>query len=150
MEWIMIYLVGLGVIFSLIFAFYNFRRGSKMEHGTLEMKEIADAIREGADAFLKREYKMYLPILSGIAVLFAVIFSPWAGLAFAIGMIMSTLAGLVGMKAAVIYNERVVNEARLGIERKDPNTLGKALNVAFRGGSVMEVLPCSAFWLFIF
>ncbi len=137
MEWTMIYLVGLGVILSLIFAYYNFRKGTRMEPGNLEMKDIADAIREGADAFLKREIKIYFPILSGIAVLFAIIFSPWAGLAFALGMIMSTLAGLVGMKAAVIYNERVANEARLGIEKKDPNTLGKALNVAFRGGSVM-------------
>jgi K(+)-stimulated pyrophosphate-energized sodium pump len=137
MELIMIYLVGLGVIFSLIFAYYNFRKGSKMEHGTPEMKEIADAIREGANAFLKREYMTYIPILLVVAVLFAVIFTPWAGLAFAIGMTMSSFAGLVGMKAAVIYNERVTNEARLGVESKDPSALGKALNVAFRGGSVM-------------
>lgn len=137
MEWLMIYLVGLGVIISLIFAYYNFRKGTRMDHGTVEMKDIADAIREGANAFLETEFKMYFPILSGIAVLFAIIFSPWAGLAFALGMIMSTLAGLVGMRAAVIYNERVTNEARLGVERKDPDALGKALNVAFRGGSVM-------------
>ena len=55
MEWVMVYLVGLGVILSLIFAYYNFRKGTKMEHGTPEMKDIADAIREGASAFLKRE-----------------------------------------------------------------------------------------------
>ena len=42
---------------------------------------------------------------------------------------MSAFAGLVGKKAAVIY-ERVANEARLGVERKDPSTLGKALNIA--------------------
>ncbi|MCL2866354.1 MAG: sodium-translocating pyrophosphatase, partial [Clostridia bacterium] len=122
---------------SLIFTYYNFRKGSKMEHGTPEMKDIADAIREGANAFLKREYLTYIPVLLAVAVLFAVIFTPWAGLSFAIGMLMSSFAGLVGMKAAVIYNERVVNEARLGVERKDPSALGKALNVAFRGGSVM-------------
>ena len=137
MTWTMIYLVGLGVILSLIFAYYNFSKGSKMEHGTPEMKDIADAIREGANAFLKREYIIYIPILLAIAVLFAIIFTPWAGLSFTLGMLMSTFAGLVGMKAAVIYNERVTNEARLGVEKKDPDTLGKALNVAFRGGSVM-------------
>ena len=133
----MVYLVGLGVILSLIFAYYNFTKGSKMEHGTPEMKDIADAIREGASAFLKREYMIYVPILLAVAVLFAIIFTPWAGLAFALGMTMSTLAGLIGMKAAVIYNERVTNEARLGVEKDDPNAIGKALNVAFRGGSVM-------------
>lgn len=137
MEWVMIYLVGLGVIFSLIFAYHNFRKGSKMEHGTPDMRDIADAIREGANAFLKREYSTYIPILLAVAGLFAVIFTPWAGLSFALGMLMSSFAGLVGMKAAVIYNERVANEARLGVERKDPSALGKALNVAFRGGSVM-------------
>ena len=137
MEGLMIYLVGLGVIFSLIFAYYNFRKGSKMEHGTPIMKDIADAIREGSSAFLKREYSTYIPILLAVAVLFAVIFTIWAGVAFLLGMLMSSFAGLVGMKAAVIYNERVANEARLGVERDDPSALGKALNVAFRGGSVM-------------
>ena len=137
MEWLMIYLVGLGVILSLIFAYYNFRKGSKMEHGTPEMKDIADAIREGSSAFLKREYMTYVPILLVVAAIFAVIFTPWAAFAFLLGMLMSSFAGLIGMRAAVIYNERVANEARIGVEKKDPTTLGKALNVAFRGGSVM-------------
>ena len=73
-----------------------------MAHGTHEMKDIADAIREGANAFLKREYMTYVPILLAVAVLFAIIFTPWAGLSFAMEMLMSSFAGLVGMKAAVI------------------------------------------------
>ena len=137
MLFIMIYLVGLGAIFSLIFAYYNFRKGTKMAHGTPTMQDIAKSIREGAIAFLKRQFSISVPVIIGISVLFGVIFTPWAGIAFLIGAVMSSLAGLVGMKAAVIYNERVVNEARLGVEKKDPSALGKALNVAFRGGSVM-------------
>ena len=137
MVWTMVYLVGLGVIFSLIFAFYNFRKGSKMKQGLPKMREIAKAIRDGASAFLKREYLMYTPIIFAVAVVFGVIFIYWAGIAFAIGALMSSFAGLVGMKAAVIYNERVVEEARQGVENKDPAVLGKSLNVAFRGGSVM-------------
>jgi K(+)-stimulated pyrophosphate-energized sodium pump len=133
----MIYLVGLGAIFSLIFAFYNFRKGTKMAHGTPVMQDIAKSIREGADAFLKREFSISIPVVIGIAVLFGVFFTFWAGISFLIGAAMSSFAGLVGMKAAVIYNERVANEARLGVERKDSSALGKALNVAFRGGSVM-------------
>lgn len=147
MVMVMVYLVGLGAIFSLIFAFYNFRKGTQMAHGTPVMQDIAKSIREGADAFLKREFSIDIPIIVGIAVLFGVFFSPWAGLALLIGAAMSSFAGLVGMKAAVIYNERVANEARLGIERKDPSTLGKALNVAFRGGSVMG-LSVGGFALF--
>lgn len=137
MLFIMIYLVGLGSIFSLIFAYYNFRKGTKMEHGTPTMQDIAKSIREGANAFLKRQFSISIPVIIGISVLFAIIFTPWAGIAFLIGAAMSSLAGLVGMKAAVIYNERVTNEARLGVERNDPSALGKALNIAFRGGSVM-------------
>ena len=133
----MIYLVGLGVIFCLIFAFYNFSKGTKMDRGTPTMQEIAKAIREGANAFLKREFSISIPILTGIAIIFGVFFTPWAGVALLTGAVMSSLAGLVGMRAAVIYNERVANEARVGVENKDPSALGKALNVAFRGGSIM-------------
>lgn len=134
---IMIYLVGLGSLFSLIFAFYNFKKGTEMAHGTPTMQDIAHSIREGAKAFLKAEYSISIPIIIGITVLFAVIFTPWAGVSYLIGAAMSSFAGLIGMRAAVIYNERVTNEARLGVESNDPSALGKALNVAFRGGSVM-------------
>ncbi|MCK9267313.1 MAG: sodium-translocating pyrophosphatase [Alkaliphilus sp.] len=134
---IMIYLVGLGSILSLIFAYYNFSKGTKMAHGTPTMQDIAKSIREGAIAFLKRQFSISIPVIIGIAVLFGIFFTPWAGIAFLVGAAMSAFAGLVGMKAAVIYNERVTNEARLGVERNDPSALGKALNVAFRGGSVM-------------
>ncbi len=137
MVWTMIYLVGLGAIFSLIFAYYNFNKGTKMEHGTPVMQDIAKAIREGASAFLKREFSIEIPVILGIAVMFGVIFHYTAGQALLLGAMMSSFAGLSGMRAAVIYNERVANEARLGVERKDPNAIGKALNVAFRGGSVM-------------
>lgn len=134
---IMIYLVGLGSILSLIFAYYNFSKGTKMAHGTPTMQDIAKSIREGAIAFLKRQFSISIPVIIGIAVLFGIFFTPWAGIAFLVGAAMSAFAGLVGMKAAVIYNERVTNEARLGVERNDPSAIGKALNVAFRGGSVM-------------
>lgn len=137
MLFVMTYLVELGVILSLIFAYYNFRKGTKMEHGTPTMQDIAKSIREGAIAFFKRQFSISVPIIIGISVLFGILFTPWAGVAFLIGAAMSSFAGLVGMKAAVIYNERVTNEARLGVEKKDPSVLGKALNVAFRGGSVM-------------
>ncbi len=137
MLFVMTYLVELGVILSLIFAYYNFRKGTKMAHGTPTMQDIAKSIREGAIAFLKRQFSISVPVIIGISVLFVILFTPWAGVAFLIGAAMSSFAGLVGMKAAVIYNERVVNEARLGVEKKDPTVLGKALNVAFRGGSVM-------------
>ena len=117
MVWTMIYLVGLGAIFSLIFAYYNFNKGTKMEHGTPVMQDIAKAIREGANAFLKREFSIEIPVILVIAVIFGIIFHYPAGLALLLGALMSSFAGLSGMRAAVIYNERVANEARLGVER---------------------------------
>ena len=85
MVWTMIYLVGLGAIFSLIFAFYNFNKGTKMEHGTPVMQDIAKAIREGANAFLKREFSIEIPVILGIAVIFGIIFHYTAGLALLLG-----------------------------------------------------------------
>ena len=58
MLFVMTYLVELGVILSLIFAYYNFRKGTKMEHGTPTMQDIAKSIREGAIAFFKRQFSI--------------------------------------------------------------------------------------------
>lgn len=59
------------------------------------MADIAKAIRQGASAFLKREAKVAWLITFGIAIVFGILFHPYAGLATFIGMTMSTLAGLV-------------------------------------------------------
>ena len=134
---IMIYTVGLGAILSLLFAYANYRKVARMPAGTPQMQEIAKAIKEGADAFLGREFAIDIPIILAIAVLFGVFFTPWAGLALLIGAAMSSLAGLCGMKAAVIANVRVTNAAREGVAKKDETALGKALQVAFQGGAVM-------------
>ncbi|MDR1262554.1 MAG: sodium-translocating pyrophosphatase [Oscillospiraceae bacterium] len=133
----MIYTVGLGVVMSLLFAYANYRKVASMSAGTPQMQEIAQAIKEGADAFLSREFAIDIPIIVLISVLFGVFFTPWAGLSLLIGAAMSSLAGLCGMKAAVIANVRVTNAAREGVERKDETALGKALQVAFQGGAVM-------------
>lgn len=108
-----------------------------MAGGTPEMSEIAEAIRQGATAFLKREFSVDVPIIFGIALLFSILFTPWAGLATLIGATMSSFAGLVGMRAAVIYNERVANEARLAVLDGKGNAEDRAGKVAIRGGSVM-------------
>ncbi|MCL1840077.1 sodium-translocating pyrophosphatase [Candidatus Saccharibacteria bacterium] len=132
-----IFLVGAGVIASLLFCLDSFKRGRKMAGGTPEMSEIAEAIRQGATAFLKREFSVDVPIIFGIALLFSILFTPWAGLATLIGATMSSFAGLVGMRAAVIYNERVANEARLAVLDGKGNAEDRAGKVAIRGGSVM-------------
>lgn len=95
------------------------------------MAEIARAISEGADAFLKSEYKL---LLIFIAIVFAGI---WLGLgsittavAFLVGALFSVLAGYFGMKVATRANVRTANAARTG-------GINEALRVAFSGGTVM-------------
>jgi len=124
-------LVILASILAIAFAAFNFSTVKKMDEGTDKMKEVASAIRIGANAFISIEYKVLIQVCTVVAILLAVLTSWQAAIAFVIGTIMSGAAGLVGMKIATYSNVRVSNEARL---TKD---IGKTVKVAFRGGSVM-------------
>ena len=102
------------------------------------MKEIAAAIRVGANAFITYEYKIIAVVVVIIAIAFAAIFSVQYGefswepsVCFMIGVIMSASAGWVGMKIATYANVRVSNTAR------NTKNIGSTLKVALKGGSVM-------------
>ncbi len=112
--------------------------------GTPRMKELSDAIFEGAMAFLNRQYKTLLPIVGIIAVglifvdpsLFAhgaedteTIPRSALSISFLVGSGFSALAGYLGMLSTTKSNARTTNAAI--------TSLGKALTVAFRGGAVM-------------
>ncbi|WP_324824403.1 sodium-translocating pyrophosphatase [Sinanaerobacter sp. ZZT-01] len=104
---------------------------SSVEEGTDRMKEIAGYIREGAMAFLSREYKTMVIV---IAVLFLVLgfgLQNWVtALLYLVGALFSVLAGYCGMRVATKGNVRTANAAREG-------GMNKALKVAFRSGAVM-------------
>ena len=112
-------------------AAYNYNSVKKTDAGTDLMKEIAGAIQEGADAFIRHEYRIIFFISLGIMALLCTLVSWYAALAYALGAFLSASAGWVGMKIAVISNVRVSNTARL------TNDIGETLKVAFKGGSVM-------------
>ena len=131
MENLLIIVAGIAVVLAVAYAIFNFFSVKKLEEGTEKMGEIAGAIRIGANAFIRYEYKLVAIIGSVIAVVVLVVISWQAACAFVLGAIMSALAGWVGMKIATYANVRVTNKAR---ESKD---LGKTLKVAFKGGSVM-------------
>ncbi|MBN2048903.1 MAG: sodium-translocating pyrophosphatase [Spirochaetales bacterium] len=124
-------LLAAAVIAAIGLAMINFILVKRMDPGLPEMVEIASAIREGSDAFIKHEYTVILRIALLIALLLALVVSWYTGVAFILGALMSSLAGLIGMKIATLANVRVSNTARL------TGSLGKTLKVAFRGGSVM-------------
>ena len=118
-----------GVI-GLLFAFYMADKVAKADPGTERMKEISQAIYEGAMAFLSREYRT-LAIF--VVILFSVIgftLGFKTAICYLVGTIASAGAGFIGMKTATKANVRTTNAARL----KGQN---EALVMAFSGGAVM-------------
>jgi K(+)-stimulated pyrophosphate-energized sodium pump len=131
-------LVIVASLLAIGYAAFNFASVKRLDEGTDRMKEIASAIRVGANAFIEYEYKIIAVVVAVIAVIFMIIFTiqykafSWEpSVCFIIGVVMSALAGYVGMKIATYSNVRVSNTAR---QTKD---IGKTLKVALKGGSVM-------------
>lgn len=125
-------IVAIGFLFSVL----------KESMGTERMKELSNAIFEGAMAFLNRQYKTLIPIvlIITIGLLFVnpdlfgsaegvVIPRTALAVSFFIGAVFSALAGYIGMFSATKANARTTNAAITGI--------GKALTIAFRSGAVM-------------
>ena len=131
-------LVIVAALLALVYAAFNFIGVKKLDEGTDRMKEIAAAIRVGANAFITYEYKIIAVVVVIIAIAFAAIFTVQYGefswepsVCFMIGVIMSASAGWVGMKIATYANVRVSNTAR------NTKNIGSTLKVALKGGSVM-------------
>ena len=118
-----------GVV-GLLIALVLYFRVKSQDSGNETMNRIAGYIREGAMAFLVREYKV-LAIYAVIVALALGFSLGWlAAGCFALGAILSLLAGFFGMKAATFANVRTAQAA-------SSNTKGKALLVALDGGAVM-------------
>lgn len=119
---------------ALAFALWTSRRVLAESEGTDLMKKIAASIREGANAYLRRQY-------SGVAKFFAVVFilmlglcavgqmDVWVPFAFLTGGFFSALSGYIGMKIATAANSRTAFAAS--------HSLNHGLRVAFSAGSVM-------------
>jgi K(+)-stimulated pyrophosphate-energized sodium pump len=117
----------LGVVYALITAAWVV----KQDAGNERMKEISDAIKEGAEAFLAREYKTVAMVA---AVLFIGLFflGKWTAIGFLVGTVGSALAGYIGMVVTVRSNVRTTQAAFNGLQA--------ALSVAFKGGSVTGIM----------
>ncbi|ABF88961.1 V-type H(+)-translocating pyrophosphatase [Myxococcus xanthus DK 1622] len=115
-----------GLLFAAVFYF----RVKALPEGDATMNRIAGYIRDGAMAFLVREYKVLAAYCAVIAVLIGLALGPLASGSFVLGAFLSLLAGYIGMKAATFANVRTAQAARTGSK---PN----ALLVALDGGAVM-------------
>lgn len=127
-------------ILSLFFAGYLAWYVLKQDTGTEKMREISDAIKVGANAFMKRQYTT-ISILA--IVVAALIYGAYAiagnydyawrtAVAFILGAACSAIAGFIGMYISVRANIRVASAAR--------TSLNKALKIALRGGAVSGLL----------
>jgi len=132
----LIYAIPVAGVLGLLYTFWKSAWVSKQEVGTEKMAKIAGHIAEGAMAFLRAEYRVLTIFVLVIAALLAfqgyhlgAASSPLVAVSFIFGALSSALAGFIGMKVATKANVRTTNAAR--------ESLGKALEVAFAGGSVM-------------
>lgn len=96
------------------------------------MNDIADAISEGASAYMKRQYTVVAIIGVIITVVLYFAFGAITALGFVIGAVFSTIAGVVGMSVAVRSNIRTAQAAKKG--------LASAFNLAFQGGAVTGLM----------
>ena len=104
---------------------------SKASEGTDRMKEIAGYIREGAMAFLKREYRTMVIVIVVLFLLIGIGLQSWiTAVLYVCGALLSVLAGFFGMKVATNGNVRTANAAM-------ESGMNKALKIAFRSGAVM-------------
>ena len=126
-----IIIVPILAVVALIFALIMASSVKKEDVGTDKMKEISEAIREGAGAFLASEYKILVIFVAVLFVILGVALHSWTtAICFVIGAVFSSLAGFFGMRVATLANVRTANGARTG-------GMPKALSIAYHGGAVM-------------
>ncbi len=122
--------VPISAAIGLIVAFALSAWIGKMDEGTGRMKEIAGHIREGAMAFLKREYKTMVIVIIVLFLLIGLAISWITAVLYVIGACLSVLAGFFGMNVATKGNVRTARAAQT-------SGMSKALQIAFRSGAVM-------------
>ena len=123
-------LVPICALIGLIVAYALSAWIKKQGEGTDRMKEISGYIREGAMAFLKKEYKTMIIVIICLFVLIGVAINWITAILYVIGACLSVLAGYCGMSVATRGNVRTANAAK-------ESGIVKALSVAFRSGAVM-------------
>jgi K(+)-stimulated pyrophosphate-energized sodium pump len=126
-----LYVIPIAGLVGLLFVWLLTRWVFKKDTGTPEMRVVSDAIKEGAMAYLARQYKTIAIISVILGILIMVAIDPLTGAAFLIGAFCSALSGYIGMIVSVNANIRTASAAR--------RTLGEALQVSFRGGAVSGI-----------
>ena len=125
-------------VLALAFAAYFYKQMKAESEGTERMAYIAKAVRQGAMAYLKQQYKVVAVVFICLAAIFAImayvlkVQNEWVPFAFLTGGFFSGLSGFFGMKTATYASARTANAAR--------NSMNSGLRMAFRSGAVMGLV----------
>ncbi len=127
----------LGALLALGYAWYFYRQVMQESEGTASMIEIAQAVREGAMAYLQRQYRVVGMVFGALFVVFTILAfwglqNPIVPVAFLTGGIFSALCGFIGMKTATNASARAAQAAS--------KSLDSGLRVALRAGAVMGLV----------
>ena len=123
--------LGAGVL-ALLYGAFTVRWVLSHSTGNERMREIAMAIQEGAKAYLNRQYMTISMVGLALFFVLGIALDWWTALGFAIGAVLSGVAGYLGMIVSVRANVRTAEAARGGINA--------ALSVAFRSGAITGML----------
>ncbi len=131
MSSIILFALACGIA-GVLYALYIAAWVNKQDPGTERMQQISNAVKEGAYAFLAREYKTVAGVAVVLVILLAIFLGIWTAVGFIIGTVGSALAGFIGMWVTVRANVRTTQAASKGLQH--------ALTLAFRGGSVTGLM----------
>jgi len=131
MNSVLYLIIACGVL-SIVYAIWAIQSVMAADAGNKRMQEIAGHIREGAMAYLSRQYMTIAVVGVVVFVIAWLLLSAQAAMGFAIGAILSGAAGFIGMLVSVRANVRTAQAAS--------KSLGAGLEIAFKSGAITGLL----------